>query len=445
MFPDLPTLTDASLTALMARFALALALGALLGSERERSSADATAPGIRTFTLLTVTGAAAILFSPVALAASVLAATIVAISPALRYRRKHQDPPGYGATTIAAAVAAPLVGALAMALPALAAAVGVAIVVILASKERVHTFVRSTVTPTELRDALKFFIVALIVLPLLPDTAFGPWDAINPHKIGLLVTALTGIGWAGYIAVRAYGASKGLPLAGFAGGFVSSTATTAAMARRGTTDQLRGPAVAAALLSKVSSLIALIVLVGFISPEVLLLLLGPFTVMIAVLLLGSRHYGRTRITAKEPAELPAITEPAEEGDARGLDETDTAGRPFAIRPALALAGIITVTLVAAKAAAAWLGPEAVIAITAISGTANTNAAAIAAADLAADGTITASAAMVGVIAGLVANTIFKIGLTYAAGGKEIGTLIARVLIPATIAMSATAAVQLALL
>lgn len=424
----LPNLDSANLSDYMIRFALALAVGVIVGSERERSTPDRSAPGVRTFAILSLLGAASAVFGGTVLAAAVLAAFGTALSPTLR-RRQDDDHAGYGATTIAAAVTAPLLGALAIYLPALAAATAVAVAVTLASKDRVHAFIRKTVTPEELNDAFKFFVVALIALPLLPNHAFGPFNTINLHRIGFLVTAMTGVGWIGYIAVRTFGSSRGLPLAGLAGGLVSSTATTAAMARKGRTSALRRPAVAAALLSKVSSLGTLALLVWAISPQTLKLLAAPLGVMASVLLVTSR------ILAKSPESAPD----EQDEDNADNDQASDSSRAFALKPALILAGIITAALVASKSAAAFLGSNAVIAVAALTGTADTQAAAVASADLVSGGTLTPMIAMIAVIAALVTNTLLKIVLAYAGGGKNTGRLIARTLIPATFAMIATSA------
>lgn len=66
--------------------------------------------------------------------------------------------------------------------------------------------------------ALRFFVIAFVVLPLLPDRAMGPYGVLNPSKIWLLVVAVTGLGWVGYVAVRALGPERGLLITGFAGG-----------------------------------------------------------------------------------------------------------------------------------------------------------------------------------------------------------------------------------
>lgn len=441
VFADLNTLT---LTDYLFRFALALAVGAFIGTERERSNSSSKAPGVRTFALLSLTGAAAVLFGPIVLAVTVLAAVAVALSPFFQPRIKNDEPVGFGATTVATALLAPLLGALAVLTPALAAAAAVAIVVILTSKHRLHAFIEETVTPTEIADAVKFFVIALIILPLLPDKTIDPFETINPHKIGLLVVALTGISWIGYIAVRAFGARRGLPLAGLAGGLVSSTATTASMVRRARQTTLRRPAIAAALLSKVSSLATLAIVVAVVSMKVIPYLIAPVAVMIVVLLATARIYGRPRKPKAEeldgtPETTPEVAaDPSSEAEStQDVDERLDIGRPFALKPALILAGIITFALFASKAAAQFLGPQAVLAVAALTGTADTQASAVASAALVNAGTITPAFAVLAIMAAIVTNTMLKIVLAYSAGGRTAGNIVLATLTPATLAMLAT--------
>jgi uncharacterized membrane protein (DUF4010 family) len=427
-----PALLGADLPETMFRIAVAIALGFMIGSERERNTPDISAPGVRTFTLLTLMGALAVLFGPIILAVTVLVAGLVAISPSLKYRSKRDDPPGYGATTIAAAVVAPLVGALAILNPVIASASAVIVVVILASKERVHGFIKNTVSQAELSDAVKFFIVALVVLPLLPDQAIDQWGAINPHRIGFLVTLITGVGWAGYIATRALGAARGLPIAGLTGGLISSTATTASMAKRAQSDPLRYAAVSAALLAKVSSLAVLAFLVASINFQAFLLLLPPFLAMAVVLILFSRSYGRRHISHLEELGYSAKAEVEEGNDLPN-------GRAFALKPALILVAIITGTLFVARIAAEYFGPEAVVAVAALTGTVETHAATVAAVDLVNQGALTSSMAMLAGVAAMTANTILKMFLGFSAAGPVVGRLLAKALGLATLAMLLVAA------
>src|SRR5690606_23912323 len=141
---------------------------------------------------------------------------------------------------------------------ALAAGAGVATAVLLLVKERLHRVVRERITELELNDALKFFVAAFIVLPLIPQANLGPGGVIDPRRMWTFVVAVTALGWLGYVAVRLAGAERGLPAAGLAGGFISSAATTGAMARTSRDPELFRPAVAAALLASVASLVQLV-------------------------------------------------------------------------------------------------------------------------------------------------------------------------------------------
>ena len=140
--------------------------------------------------------------------------------------------------------------------PALAAGVAVALAALLAARTPLHHFVRSVLTEAEVRDALIFAGATLVILPLLPDKALGPYDALNPRSIWIVVILVMAISAAGYIAVRILGSRLGLPIAGLASGFISSTATIGAMgARVQERPGLITAAVAGAALSTVATIV----------------------------------------------------------------------------------------------------------------------------------------------------------------------------------------------
>ena len=245
-------------------FLIALAIGLLLGFERERSHQRNLPAGSRSFALLALAGAIAASFNTWAVVVGLVA---VGALSALAYFRTSDDDPG--TTTEIAALVAYLLGALAYTRPALSVALAVVVVGLLISKTRIHRFAREIVSEVELEDAIKFFVVAFVVLPLLPDRQLGPYGVLNPSKIWLLVVLLTGIGWVGYIGVRALGPERGLLVTGLAGGFVSASATTASMGRVSrTVAGLRGP-LAGALLASLATFVQLLVVIGLVDGEVL--------------------------------------------------------------------------------------------------------------------------------------------------------------------------------
>ena len=92
-------------------------------------------------------------------------------------------------------------------------------------------------TRRDLVAVLQFSVLTFIVLPILPDQNYGPYNAFNPHQAWLMVVLISGISLAGYTALHLVGTRYGAPLLGFLGGLVSSTATTLIYAKHGKSNQ----------------------------------------------------------------------------------------------------------------------------------------------------------------------------------------------------------------
>lgn len=247
--------------------AVALGIGLLVGIERERrrNTRHPTWAGARTFVLAGLSGGLAALVGPVGIAIAGAFTALAALAAWARVSSRDA-----GMTTAFAMLVVFLCGVLAQREPLIAAGCGVVVAVLLATKSRLHHFVRHVLTEHELHDLLLLAAAATIVLPLLPDRAIDPWGALNPRRLWLLAVVVMGVNGVGYVALRTLGARWGLLLAGLAGGFVSSTATTAAMgalARRH--PELAWPAACAALLSSFSTVIQLALIVGLLSPPLL--------------------------------------------------------------------------------------------------------------------------------------------------------------------------------
>jgi uncharacterized membrane protein (DUF4010 family) len=118
----------------------------------------------------------------------------------------ERDP---GLTTEVALLATLLLGALAVMQPLLAAGVAVAVAVLLAARTPLHRFVRDVLSEEELQDALLFAAAALVILPLTPDHAIGPFGVLNPRTLWKLAVVVMAISAAGYIAIRALDLGSG--------------------------------------------------------------------------------------------------------------------------------------------------------------------------------------------------------------------------------------------
>lgn len=219
-------------------FAIALAIGALVGIEREKNKAQSGSigtGGIRTFILFSQVGAvgawlARELGSPwifIAVVAVVAAAVIAGYLATTRAR-----PESLGLTTEMAAVSVTLLGGLSIAgFPGLAVALGILTSVALAFKGPMHGLVER-LGDEDIYAGLKLLVATFIILPVLPNHPVDPWGALNPYTLWLLVILISTLSLIGYVAVRVLGTSRGTAVTGLAGGLASSTAATLHFARR---------------------------------------------------------------------------------------------------------------------------------------------------------------------------------------------------------------------
>lgn len=380
------------------RFVVALGVGLLVGVERERSKGSGPTrreAGIRTFALAALLGAISMhMGGPLLLAAAT--AAVGALVAVAYFRRRGDDP---GLTTEVSFLVTVLLGGLAVHDSLLAAGLGVALAIILAAKGPVHAFVRETLTQAELRDAFILAFATIIIWPALPDQPMGPYDAINPFKLWTLVILVMVIGGAGHVATRAVGAAYGLPLSGFASGFVSSAATVGAMAHRAHADPDQMPgAVAGAALSTVATFIQMAILLVIVSPATALAMAPALTAGALSATVYGLWFTWRAVDGSQPRQAPQ-------------------GGAFSIKTALLLAATLAVMLVAAAFAREQLGQAGVIVGAALAGFADTHAAAISVASLTAADRLTAPEAVVPILAAMTCNAITKAALAVTSGSR----------------------------
>lgn len=386
---------------LVLSLAVALGIGLLIGVERERrkgGDASRSPAGLRTFAITALAGGIAFALGGTVLLATVTGGTVALA--ALAYWRAPQDDPGL--TTEIALVLTALLGGLAIVQPALAAGLAVAVAVLLAARSPLHRFVRSVLTEDEVRHGLVFAVATLVILPLLPDRAVGPFAAVNPRTTWIVVILVMAIGAAGYIATRILGARFGLPLAGLAGGFISSTATIGAMgAKARKVPELLAPAVAGAVLSTVATMVLLTAVLAVTSPVTLRAMTGP----LAAAALAAAAYGAVFT-------LRALRQ--------DTNHERPPGNAFSLRTALLFTGILTVMMVASAGLTERYGATGVLLVTALAGLVDTHAATISVASLVAANKIDATGAVLPILAGFWANTVSKMVLAAVSGGWRFG-------------------------
>jgi len=382
------------------RLAVALGIGLLLGAERERRKGEGPArgaAGIRTFALVALAGGIAMAVGGGLVLAVALG--FVALAVLAAYILGDRTDPGL--TTEVAVVVAFLLGALAQQEPQLAAGIAVVVTILLAAREQLHRLVSRALTEQEVHDALLFAGAALVILPLAPNERIGPYGVFNPFAIWRLVVIVMAIGGAGYAAVRLLGARVGLPLSGLAAGFVSSSATIAAMgARARETPALRTPAVAAAVLSTVATVVQMVIIVGATDGRTLARLWP------AMAFAGVAAVGYGAVFA-----LRALRDAA-------ADAHQPGGRAFDLKTAVLFAATVTAVLFVSAVLGDWLGNRGVLLSAAVAGFADTHAAAIAVAGLAAGGRIEPADAVVPILAAFTTNSVTKMVLAAASGGRR---------------------------
>jgi len=255
-------------------------------------------------------------------------------------------------------------------------------------------------TADEVRSGLLLAGATLVVLPLLPDQAMGPYQALNPRSIWLVVILLLAISAAGHVAVRTLGVRFGLPLAGLAAGFVSSSAAIGAMsARAAKTPELLTGAVAGAVLSTVATIVQLAVLLAALSPPTLRTMAAPLLCA-----------GLAAVAYGAVFTLKAFRQPPNE------DHADP-GQAFSLKSALTFAGMLAVILVVSAALSDRFGGAGAAVGAAAAGLVDAHAAAISMASLVASGHMDPRAAVLPILLGLSSNTVTKIAFALSGGQR----------------------------
>lgn len=369
--------------------AVALGIGLLLGAERERRKGEGSgrgAAGVRTFALVSLLGGVSMALGGEGIL--IVAGIFVAGAALVSYLLSDRTDPGL--TTEVALVTAFLLGALAYREPALAGGLAVVVTVLLAARSALHRFVSSVISEEELHDALIFAAAAFVILPLAPDRTVGPYDVVNPFTIWRLAVLVMAISAAGYIALRTLGPRLGLPLAGFAGGFVSSAATVGAMGQRVSRDRaLIRPAVAGAVLSTVATVIQAVIVVGATSVDVLRELALPLSCA-GVAAAGYGSVFALRATRPD-----------------GLEHAAGYGRAFDLKGSVIFAGTVGVVMFVSAALTDAFGERGLLVGAAAAGFADAHSAAISAASVAAAGRVAPEDAVLPVIAAFTTNTMTK--------------------------------------
>ena len=379
----------------LARLAIALAIGLLIGLERGWSSREekegGRAAGIRTHALSGllggVSGQLSSLTDPSVLGLAFLAFALVT---GLFHWAEMRVDRSVSATGAVASLLGFALGAYAvLGDPTIAAAAAVASVLLLALKQPLHGWLKRHEW-IDIRAVLILTTMTFLFLPILPDQALDPWGALNPAQIWRYAIFICAISFSGYIVTHIFGARTGITIAALAGGIVSSTATTLSLARFARSDPGTSRlAAGGALLSGAVMAARVLLITSTLAPSLLSGIAAPLLTAMAVqLLIGGLYLNQGEPTPTPPMNLH---------------------NPFDLVSFILLVTAITLQ---------YLGEQALLALAALSGIADVDAITLSLAEMA-DGAEKPQTLMLGILIAASTNALTKIGISAFIGGQSI--------------------------
>jgi len=379
-------------------FTTSLALGLLIGLERERS--PAAKAGLRTFALVAVLGTLLALIgqktgSPWMLVAGFVGVAAIIISAYVG--DDNEDDPG--TTTQAALMLCFGLGAAVWyGYGTLAIMLAIVTTVLLHFKPELQNMSKS-LTRRDLQSILQFAVLSFVVLPILPDHDYGPYSSLNPYQTWLMVVLISGVSLAGYVALRVVGHRYGAPLLGFFGGLVSSTATTLVYARHSKNgDAMARLAVVVILIANLVVLVRLSVVSGFVSPKILPhilpVLMSGFTLGLLATVWLWRHI---QLDGESP--MPQFTNPTE------------------IKTAVGFGLMYAAVLLCAGWLSDYAGSSGLYALAVVSGLTDVDAISLSSLRLFELGRLGANQAVTAISIAYLSNLVFKFGLVAVVGGR----------------------------
>lgn len=389
------------------RFAAALGIGILVGIQRESAYDEPEGrlfAGVRTFSLISLAGFVGALASDELNSALPFLGVILVFGVliALSYRADLVlGKPGM--TTEMATVVIFAIGAMCYwNLIPLAAALGVAVTLLLSLKRQFRTFTHS-ITREDIYATLKFAVISLVILPILPNRTFGlaPLDVLNPYNIWLMIVFISGISFLGYVMIKAVGAQRGIGLTGLLGGIASSTAVTLSFTQRSRTNKkLARPFSLAIIVAWTVMFVRVMIVIFALSPELASRLLLPMSAStLAGLVYCVYLYFVQRSFEKEDMKF---------------------SNPFDLGPAIKFGVVYALILVISKAAQVYFGDTGIYVSSFVSGLADVDAIALSMVDLTtASNSLDLTVAARAVMLAALSNTLFKGGFALTSGSPEL--------------------------
>lgn len=380
---------------------ISLATGLLIGLERERN--PTAKAGLRTFALTALYGTLLAILAGRTESGWILAAGLLSVAAFIitAYIGEAGDGDDRGTTTQVALLLSFVYGAMiGHGEGAIVIMLAILTTMLLYFKPELHGLSKK-MERRDMLSILQFGVLSFIILPILPDQGYGPYQVLNPQNIWLMVVLLSGISLAGYVALRLVGTKYGAPLVGVMGGLVSSTATTLMYARHSKEEKgMIDLTVQVILLANLVVLVRIAVICATIAPKTFMQILP---MLAGGLVLGLAVVFRTwrQLKAKDGAPMPAMHNPAE------------------IRASLLIGLVYAVVLLLSAFLADYAGNKGLYAVAVVSGLTDVDAITLSSLRLHNLGQVGAEHAVIAITLALMANMIVKFSLVRSIGGKEL--------------------------
>lgn len=392
---------------------IALLLGAIVGTQRGwvmRNSVEGSrVAGIRTFSLVGLLGGLvgilANIYTPLLIGFAFIALVILTCIAFVIQQKKSGDVSITGVVSIMVVF---VLGNLAVSGEAvLAAAAAVITAVVLDNKRELHQALQK-LQEYELDAALRLLLISIVMLPLLPNQSYGPWNALNPYEIWWMVVLIASISFVGYFAIKIGGAKRGILFTSVFAGLSSSTALTLQFSHLSREQASISPLLASGILLSCGTMFPrLLIVLSVINPQLVKLLWPIVMAMMVALYIPAWWIWRR-------------------SEVEQIEQSNKQTNPLALQSALFFGLVLAVIMLLAHALSEWFGNAGVLILSALSGITDVDAISLALGRQSTQ-TLSVTTAALGILIAASVNTIVKMGMVIAIGDKKLWRRIAPVM------------------
>lgn len=406
--------------------AIALFLGAIVGTQRgwvmRNSEEGSRVAGIRTYSLVGLFGGLAALlgkiYTPLLIGFALIALVALASIAYLSQQKSSQD---VSITGVVSLLVTFVLGCLAVSgEEVIAVAAAVITAVVLDNKKELHQALKR-LQEYELDAALRLLLISIVLLPLLPNQNYGPWQALNPYEIWWMVVLIASISFVGYFAIRIGGTKRGILFTSVFAGLSSSTALTLQFSHLSREQPHLSPLLASGILLSCGTMFPrLVIILSVINPLLVQLIWPVVAIMMAALYLPAWWIWQHSAVEK-------------------IDKPNKQSNPLALQSALFFGLVLAVIMLLSHALSDWFGDTGVLLLAALSGITDVDAISLALGRQSTQ-TLEVATAAFGIIIAASVNTLVKMGMVVAIGDKQLWHKVMPVMIGSIVCGGAVLAV-----